>query len=616
MGWITDGLEADEYDREYSDLRLLKRILHYFSPHKKLLLVLILVVIVDSMAVALIPVALASLIDRFSENQDRVQLLTFIGLIGVLYVISFLGFSNREYLTAKAVHSAVKDLRKDAFNNVVRLDLSFFDKEPTGKISSRILNDSYEFGTTIILTSSLVAESLNIVFMTLFLWNRSPQLTFMVMLFVPFMFIVALSYRSIARRVSQRSQRVIAKVNTLIQETSSGINIAKNFRAEQTFYDEFDDMNYQNYRISLRRQIVFISIFPVLTAAAAFATTMIVYVGSMAVIGQSTSLSGFVNFLPGDQLTIGDWFLFLQGINFFFFPTIQIASFWSQFQLGLAASERVFSIIDTENEVTQIDNKVISPMKGKIEFRDFTFGYTEQMLFKNFNLLIGSGERVAIVGHTGSGKSSLAKLISRYYEYQDGMLLIDDNNIRSLDLREYRKKLAIVSQDVFLWSGSIRENLLYGSKGVENAEERIIEVLKQVDAFDWIEQLEFGLDTPVGERGSQISMGQRQMIAFARILMRDPAILIMDEATASVDPLTEVKIQHATDIILKGRTSIVIAHRLSTIRKMDRILVMREGQIIEQGSHKQLLQQGGHYAELYDTYFRHQSLAYIESLQD
>ncbi|MCE7734094.1 MAG: ATP-binding cassette domain-containing protein [Candidatus Heimdallarchaeota archaeon] len=346
-------------------------------------------------------------------------------------------------------------------------------------------------------------------------------------------------------------------------------------------------------------------------------TAVVIYFGGLILLGESNFIIGLIDALPGGQLTLADWFLFVLGLFLFFFPLMSVASFWSLFQQGLAASERVFGLIDADNKVIQTDSQIIEEPKGKIDFSEVTFAYKDDInVFETFNLHIKGGENIAIVGHTGAGKSTIAKLISRYYEFQQGSIQIDDHDIRDLDLQEYRKHLSIISQEVFLWNGSIRENLLYGVEDQANAEEKLLEVLNQVDALDWINRLEKGLDTNVGERGNLLSMGQRQLIAFARILLRNPSILIMDEATSSVDPFTEVKIQKATNLILEGRTSIIIAHRLSTIRNVDRIIVLKQGKIIEQGNHEDLLQSGGHYAELYDTYFRHQSLEYIESMAD
>jgi ATP-binding cassette, subfamily B, bacterial len=615
MGWITEGLDKDDYDRNYSDRELFRRIIKYFSPYKLPMSFLSLAILFEAFANAFILVLIALLIARIEENPSIDAIRDLIFLIGSFNILVFLMIATREVATAKSVQGAIRDLRRDTFKVLIRRDFSFFDKEPSGKIASRITNDTTEFGTTVTLTSNLVSQLFAVVFIIFFLSQRSLKLTIILAFIIPLITIIALSYRKIARFVSLRSQRVIAKVNSLIQETTSGIYIAKSFRAEQTVYDEFDKLNKQNYKTSLFRQIVFISIFPVLTMVNAISTSLIIYLVGMEVINADSFITPYFQNIPGEPLTVGDWFLFIQAISFFLFPIIQIASYWSQFQLGMAASERIFSIMDADTKIVQYDNEEIRDMNGKIEFRDLTFGYDdENMVLNNFNLTIQPGEKIAIVGHTGAGKSTLSKLIARYYEFQDGKLLIDDHNIRSLDLSIYRKNLAIISQEVFLWNGSVRDNLLYGVDLTNDIEQKLFEVLEKVEVLDWIKNTKEGLDVHIGERGGNLSMGQRQLIAFARILLRDPKILIMDEATASVDPLTEVQIQKATNLLLEGRTSIIIAHRLSTIRNVDRIIVMKDGNIIEQGSHKELLGHGGHYAELYDTYFRHQSLEYIESL--
>jgi ATP-binding cassette subfamily B protein len=294
---------------------------------------------------------------------------------------------------------------------------------------------------------------------------------------------------------------------------------------------------------------------------------------------------------------------------------LNLSSFWPQIQAGLSAAERVFALMDAEPVVKQSDSVHPSLLKGEIAFRDFWFRYSEQeQVLKDFNLTIHAGETIALVGHTGSGKSSLAKLIARFYEFQEGNLLIDEQDIRSFDLGAYRQQLGIVSQVPFLFAGTVADNIRYACP---DATDEIIERLaRQIGEGDWLETLPEGLASEVGERGVRLSMGQRQLVALLRVLVQSPSIFILDEATASVDPFTEWQIQQALNLILKNATSILIAHRLTTVKAADRIIVLRKGQIIEEGNHESLLAQGGHYAELYDTYFRHQSLAYVESAKN
>ena len=384
-------------------------------------------------------------------------------------------------------------------------------------------------------------------------------------------------------------------MNANVQESITGISVAKSFRQEQVIYEEFKEVNEQSYKVNLRQGYIFSGIFPVLGAVAGLGTVLIVYFGGLSV------LHGIVS--PGN------WFLFVESISLFWPPLTGIASFWSQFQLGLSASERVFALIDAEPRVVQKDNQPVKDLQGRIEFRNLSFRYTKQeQVLDSFSFTVKARETVALVGHTGAGKSSLGKLVARFYEFQEGQLLIDHRDIRTFDLQQYHKQLGIVPQTPFLFTGTIADNIRYGKQNA--SDEEIIRVARRVGSGDWLDALPLGLDTPIGEEGRGISMGQRQLVALARVLLQDPAIIILDEATASVDPLTEAQIQEGLDEVLKHRTAIVIAHRLSTIRSVDRIIVLRKGKIIEEGSHVALIAKGGHYAELYNTYFRHQSPDY------
>ena len=614
MGFVMAGLGQSDYDRQYSDITLLRRIFRYFTPYKLSILIIGSAIGLSSIAGALVPLFISNTLDALNNgiNFSTINLLLLIIL--VFTILNFTMNAITQILTARTVQNAVVDLRNTAFNSLLDRDMSFFDKEPTGRLASRVVNDTNSFGQVISLTVNLLGQIILVFFVVSILIDISVKLTIVLLIFAPTVILVALAFRKIARNVSLGSQRILAKVNALIQETTSGIYIAKSFRAEEVLYDEFDKLNLKSYDINIKRGLVFNSIFPILSMLTGLGTAMIVYYGGLSILDSNNFLSNIISRFPGQELTIGQWFLFLQGLNLFFFPLISIASFWAQFQQGLAASERVFSLIDAENEVIQYDDKILEKPKGMINFENVTFGYEkENLVLENFNLKINSGEKLAIVGHTGAGKSTIANLIQRYYEFQDGKISIDNQNIRSLDLINYRKQLSIISQDVFLWNATIRENLLYGIPKIDNIEDKLNLVLKDVQALSWIEQLPNGLDTRVGERGQSLSMGQRQLIAFARILLRDPAILIMDEATASLDPFSDLLVQKATNKILEGRTSIVIAHRLSTIKNADRIIVLSDGKILEEGTHEDLLSKKGHYADLYDTYYRHQSLEYIEN---
>ncbi len=591
-----DGLDAEDYDRSYGDNQLVSRIAKYFRPQAHRILIVAIVIVAASLVDTGLPIIISQSIDQIQRNAAP-NLLAIAGLITALACLSWVFNFVRRRLSSEAIGNVVLQLREDAFEAVTQRDLSFYDIYPSGKIVSRVTSDTQQFAQVVTLTIDLVGQLLLIVLLLGYLIHVNLRLTLMVLALAPFIMGTALAFRRVARYTITQSRRASAVVSAHVQETVSGISVAKTFRQEQVIYDEFLDVNDQSFRINLRTGYVFSGIFPILDILAGIGTAALVYFGGI------TAREGV--------LSAGDWFLFIQGLALFWFPLTSIASFWSQFQLGLAASERVFALLDAESKVVQTNNVKLPQIKGEIRFEHVDFRYKDdEPVLENFSLTIQPGETLALVGHTGSGKSSIGKLIARFYEFQSGRLAIDGRDARSLDLADYRARLGIVTQSPFLFDGTVLNNIRYGKAGA--SDEEVTRVAHLVGGGDWIKALPNGLNTEVGERGGNLSMGQRQLVALARVQLQNPSIFILDEATASIDPFTETLIQEGLDIVLEGRTSIVIAHRLSTIKNADRIIVLRKGKIIEQGTHDQLLAQGGHYAELYNTYFRHQSLEYIE----
>ena len=600
MGFIMDGLGAEGYDRSYSDRELLGRIIDYFRPHIGIMLVVALMILLNSVMDAVLPILIARGIDMLAVDNSLQNAGLLIGAILASGILAWVFNFFRQWFTARTVGDVVLTLREDAFDAVLARDMSFYDEFPTGKIVSRVTSDTQDFASVITLTLNLMSQLLLVAIIFGILFSINARLTIMAAAITPIIVMVALAFRRIARVTTQQARRILAQVNNNVQESVTGIAVAKAFRQERMIYDEFTAVNQQSYQINLRQGFVFSGIFPVLGTVAGVGTALIVYFGGL------TVLNGMGQ--PG-AVSPGDWFLFVESINLFWFPLTGIASFWSQFQLGLSASERVFALVDAEPRVVQTDQQSVETLQGRIEFRAVTFSYTDQeQVLTDFNLIIPAGQTVALVGHTGAGKSSLGKLVARFYEFQDGALLIDGRDIRTLDLHAYRRQLGIVPQTPFLFSGSVADNIRYARSDADD--ETIRQAAAAIGHGDWLAALESGLETPVGEEGRGISMGQRQLVALARVLMQDPKIVILDEATASVDPLTEAQIQEGLALVLENRTAIVIAHRLSTIKAADRIIVLQNGAMIEEGDHDSLMAQGGHYAELYNTYFRHQSPDY------
>ncbi|MET8004526.1 ABC transporter ATP-binding protein [Nonomuraea glycinis] len=595
MGFIMDGLDAEDYDRTYNDRDLLRRILSYFRPKLGRMLLVAAMIVLLSMSQAAVPLLISWGVDAIEAGTITDvggQLTAGLLLVGGLgWLFNYVRQSN----SSKVTGDVVLRLREDAFDAVLERDLSFYDETPSGRIVSRVTSDTDDFATVSTLTMDLISQVLMVGFVTVLLFLRSVELALLTLLMVPVVIAIALLFRRLARSSTRKAQRSLSRVNANLQETMGGIAVAKNFRQEQQVYDEFRPINQQSYQVTLRQGYVFSAIFPVLFLVAGLGTVALVQLGGTTVLGGG--------------LSAGDWYLFLQGVALFWFPLTSIAAFWSQFQQGLSASERVFALIDAPPRVVQSAAEPVGRLAGRIEFENVTFGYDPaNPVLRNFRLLIEAGETVALVGHTGAGKSTLSKLITRFYEFQDGRLLIDGRDIRTLELGGYRKQIGAVPQAPFLFSGTVADNIRYPRPDASDAE--VLAAAAAVGGGDWIDALPHGLETDVGEHGRALSMGQRQLVALARLLIQDPAIVVLDEATASVDPLTEAQIQEGLDVVLAGRTSIVIAHRLSTIEHVDRIIVLDHGQIVEEGDHTTLLAKGGRYCQVYNTYFRHQSPHY------
>ena len=595
MGMFSN-LDQEAYDRQYTDRQLMKRMGSYLKPYTRQIVMITILVLLNALTGAVLPMIVAWGVDLIQVNPASSTIYLLFSIILVVGIAGWLINWLRRRVTVRTVSDTELQLRSDAFQASAQHDLSFYDEFSSGKIVSRITSDTKEFSQIVVLITDLISQIVQSVILGIVLVRIDWRLSLYLFAFLPLVFLFSIAFRKIARTVTRQGMRAMANVNSTIKETVSGIAIAKNFRQETSIYQVFEDANTLSYRVNLKRGLVLAMVFPTLNAIGGVGSALLVYAGGLSVA------QGLV--------TSGAWFLFLQSLDQFFFPILNLSAFWANIQSGLSAAERVFALIDAESSVKQLDPQPSKDLAGEIIFENVGFRYTErQGILENFSLQIRSGENIALVGHTGAGKSSIAKLIARFYEFQEGRILIDGQDIRSLDLASYRSQLGIVSQIPFLFSGTVAENICYACQGKKSIED-ITELAYQIGNGEWLNALPQGLQTEVGERGSRLSMGQRQLVSLLRVLVQRPAIFILDEATASIDPFTEWQIQQALNLILECSTSIMIAHRLSTVKAADRIIVLEKGHIIEEGNHRALLGQGGHYASLYNTYFRHQSIDY------
>ena len=592
------GLAAEHYDRQYSNNVLLNRIFKYLHPYRYKLIFTVFVIIIRAFSESLPALVVSKMLDGVQNNEPDLEfILILTGIVILLEILGYVFNYLRRRTLSQIIAKIIQQLSLDAFSASTKQDLAFHDNYSSGKIVSRITSDTRDFGSMIGLTSDVLSQIVQSIIISIILINTEWHLALILFALIPILILFISRFRIIARKITRDGMRAMANVNATIKETVSGIAIAKNFRQEDAVFDYFKDANDTSYKVNIHRGLILSIVFPTMRTLGGITTAILIYSGSLSV------MEGVI--------TAGAWYLFLLSVDKFLMPILNITSYWTQVQTGLSAAERVFALIDSEHTVKQINNIAPDKLVGRIDFNHVCFGYAKSdCLLNDFNLQIRPGETLAIVGHTGAGKTSIARLITRFYEFQSGNILIDGIDIRSLNLVALRRQMGIVSQVPFLFEGTIEENIKFANSEIKRDE--ILMFSQKIGEGEWLENLPEGLDTQVGERGAKLSMGQRQLVALMRVLVSKPAIFILDEATASIDPFTEKQIQKALNLILGNSTSILIAHRLSTVKSADRIIVMKQGNIIEEGNHNSLLLEKGHYAELFNTYFRHQSLSYIE----
>jgi ATP-binding cassette, subfamily B, multidrug efflux pump len=572
------------------DTQLLFRILALAKPYQSTFIT------AASMAVILAPLSSArpyliqQMVDKHIFAHD-VSGMTF--MVTVLLVLLFLEVAIQyvfNYMTSWLGQSVIRDLRVRVFKHVSSLNLSYFDKTPIGTSTTRTINDietiNSVFSEGII---TIIADLLTLIVVLGIMFWTSWKLTLICMTVLPFLIVGARWFKNEVAKYFQVVRNEVSRMNAFLQEHISGMRIVQIFNAEAQEREKFKEINRSYTGANLKAIFAYAVFFPLVEIVSAAALGIMVWYGSKGVI-------------EGD-ITLGVLVAFPVYLNMLFRPIRMLADKFNTLQMGMVAADRVFVLLDDKQNVEKNGAKKVEKLIGDVSFKNVDFAYDgENYVLKNVSFDLKHGQTLAIVGSTGSGKTTITSILNRFYDIQSGSITIDGNDIRDLDLTSLRNKIAVVLQDVFLFSGSVLENITLRDPSVSRA--KVIECAKLIGADEFIERLPGGYDYEVMERGATLSMGQRQLISFVRALVFDPDILILDEATSSIDPETEGVIQFAIEKLIARRTSIIIAHRLSTIRHANNILVMDRGEAIEFGPHDALMQiDGGRYQELYEMQF-------------
>jgi ATP-binding cassette subfamily B multidrug efflux pump len=580
-------------DKEF-DWGQVKRLGKYLRPYSKQLLpIVITMMVVGALTKLLNPLLIAYAIDNALRNDGGDSTLLFQCVAGMLslYIIQWAANSYRIRYTNQIGQKVIYDLRHDLFSHIQKLSFRFFDKRPAGSILVRITNyvnslqDLFTNGVVNLLMDCV--QLLGIIFILL---AYNFKLGAAIIITVPIMFLISTKLRLYIRRAWQVVQSKTSRINAHLNESIQGIKVTQAFAQEKENMSFFNNMNLSNFKSWNRASLLNHMFNPIIEVTGAIGYCILFWYGAYLIQQQ--------------EITVGLLVAFATYIGFFWEPINRLGQMYSQVLIAMASSERIFEFIDEEPNVPELLNaKELPYVKGNIELKQLEFEYEPgRKALKGINLSVKAGESIALVGHTGSGKSTIINLLCRFYDSTSGSITIDGHDIRDVTVSSLRSQVGIVLQDTFIFSGTIRDNIRFGK--LDATDEEVEFAAKAVRAHDFIVNMPQGYDTEVQERGNMLSMGQRQLISFARALLADPRVLILDEATASIDTETELKIQEALKTLLAGRTSFIIAHRLSTIRNADNIIVLDHGVLMEQGNHEELMQHEGIYYGLIQAQYR------------
>ena len=571
----------------------------YLFEYKKLFAAVVALTAVSIVLGVWTPFVLRHAIDVDFVNEIMGSIIFTAILYISLQIMSWVMNYGSGYLMALIGQRAIFDIRQELYNHVQDMSEEFHDHSSSGRIISRLTNDvdrmSELLGGELI---SAFAQIFIVFAIGVAMFSADWRLAFISLSIVPILLITTIYFRKLLRNAYRRTRKTISNVTSNLAESISGAKVTKSFARERISAEIFSELNEADYQSNVDAGKAQASFFPVIRFISGLGTAVILLFGGMLMLDPTL--------VP--VVTLGTIVMFIQFSDSFFRPILTIANFYTSVQSAFAGAERVFSVIDSESAVQDYPDATLMPeIKGHVRFNNITFGYVEGLLIlEKFNLEIHPGETVAVVGDTGAGKTTIANLMNRFYDVLDGSIEIDGIDIRTVTQNSLHSRIGLVLQDAFLFMGTVKDNIRYGRQDATEGE--IIAALEAIGARRIIENLENGLETEVGERGSRLSEGERQLVSFARALLADPKILILDEATSSVDIYTEHAIQKGMKVLLENRTSIVIAHRLSTIVNADRIVVLEKGRIIESGKHRDLMLRKGKYYSLYELQIKHRAI--------
>ncbi|MES2591221.1 MAG: ABC transporter ATP-binding protein [Bacteroidota bacterium] len=572
------------------DLIILKRIFSYIKPYRSNFILAVFTTITLAALAPIRPYLIQYTFDHYvtEANTSMLFYMTII-LIVLLIAEGFLQFSD-SFLTNRLGQSIIKDLRVQLYQHVINLRLKYYDNTPIGTLVTRAVSDieviADIFSEGLIVIIGDILKITVILGVMLFL---NFKLTLIILIPIPLLLIATYIFKQSVQASFQDVRTQVARLNAFVQEHITGMNIVQIFNREKAEMKHFDEINAKHRDANVRSILAYSIFFPVVEILSSVSLGLIIWWGGRGILKDTT--------------TIGELVSFIMYINMLFRPIRQLADRFNTLQMGMVSSERVFKVLDTTEIIENNGTLEADKIKGDVEFKNLWFAYNENdWILKNISFSVKQGETVALVGATGAGKSSVINLLNRFYEYDKGGISIDSIDVRAYELTSLRKNIGVVLQDVFLFSDSLANNISLNNPEVTR--DQIIQAAKIVGAHDFIMKLPNGYDYNAMERGAMLSVGQRQLISFIRAYVYNPKILVLDEATSSVDTESEQLIQNAIDLLTKGRTSIIIAHRLATIQKADKIIVMEKGEIIETGNHQELLKQNGQYKRLFELQFK------------